>query len=196
MSLSFSNAEFEMAAGYFEQIPKSDSDEIVFSGKSNIGKSSLINKLLNRKYLARTSSKPGKTVTINFYALDGFKFVDLPGYGYAKVSFSEKKRWKSLVEGYFNDSRKIKLVIQILDIRHKPTNEDLDMIKYLYYYDYPFIIVLTKSDKLKKNEKIKNLDRFNNQFKDFKNIKILSISSHNSEGIEDLKDAINYYMSL
>ena len=117
--INFQNVKFEFAAGNYEQLPADNLPEIVFSGRSNVGKSSLINKLVNRKSIARVSAKPGKTVTINFYNLGDVRFVDMPGYGYAKVSFSEKKRWANLVEGYFNSKRNIKLVIQIVDILHR-----------------------------------------------------------------------------
>src|SRR5699024_8784442 len=115
---------FELAAGRKDQLPKADVPEIVFSGKSNVGKSSLINKLVNRKALARVSATPGKTATINFYRLPDCRLVDLPGYGYAKVSKGERDRWASLVEGYFAQKRNVALVIQLVDMRHKPTADD------------------------------------------------------------------------
>ena len=110
--MNFNEVQFEFAAGTKEQLPKSDMPEIVFSGHSNVGKSSLINKLVQRKALARVSAQPGKTATINFYKLREFRMVDLPGYGYAKVSKNEKQRWAELVEGYFAQERNIKLIIQ------------------------------------------------------------------------------------
>ena len=111
--MNFQKIEFELAAGKEDQLPESSFPEIVFCGKSNVGKSSLINKLANRKALARVSATPGKTATINFYRLPDCRFVDLPGYGYAKVSRAEKERWANLVEGYFAQQRKIALVIQL-----------------------------------------------------------------------------------
>ena len=149
--MNFNEVCFEFAAGNVEQLPKSDMPEIVFSGHSNVGKSSLINKLVQRKALARVSAQPGKTATINFYKLSEFRMVDLPGYGYAKVSKAEKERWAKLVEGYFNQERKRALVIQILDLRHPPTDDDLHMIDFLYRGGLNFAAVLTKSDKLKKD---------------------------------------------
>ncbi|MDO4420245.1 MAG: ribosome biogenesis GTP-binding protein YihA/YsxC, partial [Ruminococcus sp.] len=119
--MNINNAKFTMACGTAKQIPKSDLPEVVFSGRSNVGKSSLINKIVNRKALARVSATPGKTATINFFNVDTFNLVDLPGYGYAKVSHSEKQRWADLMEGYFADNRNFALVIQICDMRHKPT---------------------------------------------------------------------------
>ena len=119
--MNYNNAQFETAYGVSSQLPESVDCEIAFAGRSNVGKSSLINKLLNRKKLARISSVPGKTITINFYKVDKIKFVDLPGYGYAKVSFKEKERWSELMESYFNSSRKISLVVQLVDMRHPVT---------------------------------------------------------------------------
>ena len=129
--MNFQNVEFELAAGRKDQLPKCTAPEIVFSGKSNVGKSSLINKLVNRKALARVSATPGKTATINFYRLPECRLVDLPGYGYAKVSKGERDRWASLVEGYFAQDRNVALVIQLVDMRHKPTADDLQMVDFL-----------------------------------------------------------------
>ena len=129
--MKFTDGIFEAAAGKPDQLPEDSFPEIVFSGRSNVGKSSLINKLLNRKALARVSATPGKTGTINFYRVPGCRLVDLPGYGYAKVSQNEKLRWAQLVEGYFGAGRRICLVIQIVDMRHKPTADDLHMVDFL-----------------------------------------------------------------
>ena len=153
--MNFNNTIFEASFGKKNQLRNSICKEIVFSGRSNVGKSSLINKLINRKSLARVSSKPGKTGTINFYAVnENLKLVDLPGYGYAKVSAQEKARWSELVEGYFNSGRNISLVVQIIDMRHKPTVDDINMLKFLIEKDFNFIIVLTKSDKLNKTQRV------------------------------------------
>ena len=130
--MNFNIVEFEASYGKSKQIPESDMPEIVFSGKSNVGKSSLINKILYRKSIARVSATPGKTTTINFFRLTDVRFADLPGYGYAKVSKSEKDRWAELVEGYFAQHRDIALIVQICDIRHSPTKDDMAMIEFLY----------------------------------------------------------------
>lgn len=156
--MKIENARFEAAFGKSGQLPPSTVPEIAFSGRSNVGKSSLINRLLNRKALARTSSTPGKTATINFYDVDGVRFCDLPGYGFAKVSQSEKKRWSELVEGYFNDGRNLILVIQLVDMRHPPTELDLTMMEYLLDRRINFIVALTKSDKLNKTEREKRME--------------------------------------
>jgi len=124
-------AAFEMAAGISSQLPQSSLPEVAFSGRSNVGKSSLINRLVNRKSLARTSATPGKTATINFYKLDTMRMVDLPGYGYAKVSDSERRRWSELIEGYFDDDRDLRLVVQLWDMRHAPSKDDYQMLNYM-----------------------------------------------------------------
>lgn len=149
--MNLNKAEFEAAFGTSSQLPFSDLPEIAFAGRSNVGKSSLLNRLFNRKALARVSSVPGKTATINFYKVDDARFVDLPGYGYAKVSKSEKIRWAEMLEGYFKTGRNIRLVVQLIDMRHKPSADDLMMIDFLRSTGYPFAIVMTKSDKLNKN---------------------------------------------
>ena len=126
--MNFNKAEFIASYGISTQLIQDDLPEIAFAGRSNVGKSSLLNKLFNRKNLARVSSVPGKTVTVNFYNVDGNRFVDLPGYGYAKISKSEKDRFSELMEGYFQSGRNIKLVVQLVDMRHKPSADDIGMI--------------------------------------------------------------------
>lgn len=150
--MNFNKAEFNSAYGISNQLPLSDVPEIAFAGRSNVGKSSLLNKLFNRKNLARVSSVPGKTITINFYNVDGNRFVDLPGYGYAKISKQERDRFGELMEGYFQSGRQIKLVVQLIDMRHPPSKDDYNMILFLQQMNIPFIVVLTKADKLKKKE--------------------------------------------
>ncbi len=129
--MRFDKTEFAAAYGTSKQLPPSKEAEIVFSGRSNVGKSSLINKLFNRKNLARVSSVPGKTITVNFFKGDGVYFVDLPGYGYAKREQAEKKRWAELMEGYFQSERNIALVIQLIDMRHAPSADDMIMLNFL-----------------------------------------------------------------
>ncbi len=187
--MNFNLAEFEFAAGRKDQLPTSDLPEIVFAGKSNVGKSSLINKILNRKALARVSSTPGKTATVNSYKLPDCRLIDLPGYGYAKVSASEKLRWSKLIEGYFNSGRNIKLVIQILDIRHKPTADDYNMINFLIERDIPFMVVCTKRDKLNKSEFEKQMNYFHSIL-DEHEIEFLPFSATKGDGVEELKEII------
>lgn len=189
--MNYNIVEFEASYGLPSQIPNSTLPEIVFSGRSNVGKSSLINKMLNRKSIARVSAKPGKTGTINFYRVgNAVKYVDLPGYGYAKVSASEKMRWAKLIEGYFNSNRRISLVVQIIDMRHPPTKDDLSMIDYLTQRGFNFIIVLTKNDKLNKTQRCERLEKISSEIKLPSNARILSFSSLTGEGVEELKQAI------
>ena len=194
--MNFNNIDFEFAAGTVEQLPESELPEIVFSGHSNVGKSSLINKLANRKNIARVSSQPGKTATINFYKGDGFHLVDLPGYGYAKVSKAEKARWAELVEGYLSDKRNIALIIQIVDIRHKPTKDDYDMLKFLYDSNAPFVIVLTKKDKLKKTAYEKRIDEVMDELEGFEGVELIPFSAVNGDGLDDVKEVIEEYISM
>jgi len=173
-------AAFEMAAGISSQLPQSSLPEVAFSGRSNVGKSSLINRLVNRKSLARTSATPGKTATINFYKLDTMRMVDLPGYGYAKVSDSERRRWSELIEGYFDDDRDLRLVVQLWDMRHAPSKDDYQMLNYMIERGIPFIIVLTKSDKLNKTEREERMKALQEELKEFEGIQCIPFSAVNS----------------
>ena len=192
--VKYETAEFEFAAGKLNQLPPSDVPEIVFSGKSNVGKSSLINKVLNRKSLARVSATPGKTGTINFYNLTGVRLVDLPGYGYAKVSQSEKRRWAELVEGYLQSDRNISMIVQIIDMRHTPTQDDIHMIQFLLDQELPFVIIATKSDKLKVMARQKQLDFLTEFLQDGEGepiAELIPFSSQTGEGVDVLKGYIN-----
>ena len=184
------SAEFEAAAGISAQLPVSSLPEVAFSGRSNVGKSSLINRVLNRKTLARTSATPGKTATINFYRLDTLRMVDLPGYGYAKVSDSERRRWSELIEGYFDDDRDLRLVIQLWDIRHDPSKDDHQMLEYMLEREIPFIIVLTKSDKLNNNERAKRLAAFDTILADLEGVTVIPFSAINGEGADEIRAII------
>ena len=186
----FKKAEFIYAAGLSAQLKESDKPEIVFSGRSNVGKSSLINKLVSRKSLARVSATPGKTATINFFDVDQFTLVDLPGYGYAKVSKSEKMRWAELVEGYFAKDRKICLVVQIVDMRHKMSADDINMIDFLYQNAIPFIVVATKKDKLNVKETNTQLEYFSNELSKYNNVPFYACSSLKGDSIEQIRQYI------
>lgn len=193
--INFNNADFLKSVGDLKQLPQDNIPEVVFSGKSNVGKSSLINKLLNRKSLARTSTKPGKTVNLNLYGVDKIRFVDLPGYGFARVSFEEKKRWSKLVEGYFSERENISLVIQIIDIRHPATALDIQMIDYLYENKFPFIIVASKSDKLRKTAKAERERLISEELQKYKDIEKIIFSALSGEGTEKLRKIICKYCS-
>lgn len=192
--INFNKAEFVLSAGTSSQLQASHKPEVIFSGRSNVGKSSLINKLTNRKALARVSATPGKTATINFFDVDKFCLVDLPGYGYAKVSHLERDRWAELMEGYFGQDRSFCLVVQIVDMRHPPTQDDLNMIDFLYNNGFPFIIVLTKKDKLKKTAQKESLQRITQLLSDYKGIELYPFSALNGEGIDDIREAISQYV--
>ena len=188
--MNFNNVKYEASYGTSAQLPESKEIEIAFAGRSNVGKSSMLNKILNRKNLARVSSVPGKTVTVNFFECDGIKLVDLPGYGYAKVNFNEKKRWADLMEGYFNSDRNIKLVVQLTDMRHPVTNDDLDMLRFLQANGFNFIVVMTKSDKLNKTERTKRLEEIKEELAEFGEIQAIPFSTTKGEGAEEIRKAI------
>ena len=188
--MNYNKAEFERAYGISSQLPKSSFPEIAFAGRSNVGKSSLLNKIFNRKSLARVSSVPGKTITINFYDVDGVKFVDLPGYGYAKISKQEKQRFGELMEGYFKSGRNIKLVVQLVDMRHKPSADDCGMLEFMREMNIPFIIVMTKADKLNKTEYKKRLEEAEKEFAEFENALIIPFSSQSGLGLDEVKKQI------
>ncbi len=188
--LKFEKSDYEASYGTFAQLPESQKAEIAFAGRSNVGKSSLLNKLLNRKGLARVSSVPGKTVTINFYTVDDIYFTDLPGYGYAKVSDNEKKRWADLMEGYFGSGRNIKLVVVLTDMRRSITKDDVNMIEYLTHYGLPFAVVMTKSDKLNKTEYAKRMEEIKTELDGFSPVAVIPFSSLNGDGRDELRRVI------
>ena len=189
--MNYNNAQFEKAYGTFEQLEASDLPEICFSGRSNVGKSSLINKVLGRKSIARVSSKPGKTVTVNFYKVDNVRLVDLPGYGYAKVPFEEKSRWSDLMEGYFNSGRNIKMVFQLVDMRHPATDFDISMLDYMSQMGIDYTVVLTKADKLNKTETENRLKLIREELGEFaEDVEIIPFSALKGTGAERLREII------
>ncbi len=190
--MNYNKVEFEAAFGTLKQIPQSDLPEIVFAGRSNVGKSSMLNRLFNRKNLARVSSMPGKTITINFFKVENdVRIVDLPGYGYAKVAKGEKRRWAEMMEGYFQSPRNIKLVVQLVDMRHKPSEDDYIMMRFLQDAGLPFIVAATKSDKLNKTQYNERKNALREELAEFgDNLTILPFSSEKGEGAEDLKKII------
>lgn len=188
--MRFDKIEFTAAYGTSKQLPPSKEAEIVFSGRSNVGKSSLINKVFNRKNLARVSSVPGKTITVNFFKGDGVYFVDLPGYGYAKRDQGEKKRWAELMEGYFHSDRNIALVIQLVDMRHAPSADDMMMLNFLRECEIPFVIALTKCDKLNKTETEKRRAGLSEELKEYSDIPMIEFSAVKGTGVDVVKAAV------
>lgn len=188
--MNYNKAKFQASYGLSSQLPETEHLEFVFAGRSNVGKSSLINKLFNRKNLARVSAVPGKTATINFYRVGEVDFVDLPGYGYAKVAKREKHRWSELIEGYFQAERNVGLVFLLVDMRHPPTTLDLDMMDYLMKTEYPFVIVLTKSDKLSKRQREERLEALQQELP-CENVTVIPVSSQTGEGIDTLREILD-----
>lgn len=185
--MNYNLSEFQASYGLSSQLPESDRPEFVFSGRSNVGKSSLINKLCNRKNLARVSATPGKTATINFYRVDNVYFVDLPGYGYAKVSNAERQRWDDLINSYFEAERHLTILVQLLDSRHAPSADDRQMLEYLHYHRIPFVAALTKGDKLKKSQQAAALAEFETLLAEYGCRKVFLTSAENGQGVEELR---------
>ena len=193
--MNYQKADFQASYGLSSQLPESDRPEFVFSGRSIVGKSSLINKLCNRKNLARVSATPGKTATINFYTVDGAYFVDLPGYGYAKVSAADRQRWDQLINSYFDAERNCVLLVQLLDSRHAPSADDMQMLEYLRYRGIPFIAALTKADKLKKSETAKRREEFAFLTEEFGCRQIVLTSSETGFGVDELRSIFESLLS-
>ena len=188
--MQFQKAEFVASYVTFSQIPPCNSMEIAFAGRSNVGKSTLINKIFQRKSLARVSAVPGKTATINFYRLDPLTIVDLPGYGYAKVAKSEKERWSGLISGYLGADRDLRLILLLIDMRHAPSKDDLQMIDFLVESELPFLIVLTKADKLNKTERTKRMQAFETEIPYFSQIHVIPFSAVTREGVAEVQGVL------
>ena len=185
--MNFQLSEFQASYGLSSQLPASDRPEFVFSGRSNVGKSSLINRLCQRKNLARVSATPGKTATINFYRVDTVYFVDLPGNGHAKVSNPEPRRWDELINSYFEAERRTTLLVQLLDSRHAPSADDVQMLEYLQYHQIPFVAALTKADKLKKTQQQAAMAEFTALLEPYGCQKVFLTSAEKGLGIEELQ---------
>ncbi|MBM2839476.1 MAG: putative GTP-binding protein EngB [Bacteroidetes bacterium] len=185
-------AEFVLGVANLRQLPKDDLREIAFLGRSNVGKSSLVNKLCNRKALARPSNEPGKTREINYFLINKeMYFVDLPGYGYAKVPEQIRSSWGKLIEQYLKTRRQLSLVLQLVDSRHEPTELDMMMVGWLDYYEIPFIVVLTKSDKLPRSKMPNYLKAARTAFARFQWCKdVIPFSSITGEGRSEVMQII------
>ena len=184
--MNFQNVEFLISAASSADFPKNRLPEIAFAGKSNVGKSSVINRLLQRKNFARVGDKPGKTVHVNYFVIDRKCYlVDLPGYGFAKVSQSEKDRWGRLMEAYFAAGR-IDLGVLIVDYRHPPTNNDVTMAKWFLDSGCPFVVVANKMDKLKKSELKPNLELIRRDLELRENVEIIPFSAEKGDGRDAL----------
>lgn len=190
MKINTNNADLALTAGHQKQFPRDVRPQVALSGRSNVGKSSLINTLLGRKALARVSSAPGKTITINFYNVDKKLYlVDLPGYGYAKRSMDSKRSWSSLTEDYFvknPSSDALKLVIQLIDIRTGPTDDDIMMINMMIDNAIPFVVVATKTDKLSKTALENRITELHHEYFEGTGIEILPFSSITRAGKDEL----------
>ena len=190
-TMNYHNVKFTAAYGTSKQLPPSTRAEVSFVGRSNVGKSSLMNKLFSRKKLAKVSATPGKTSTINFFEAEWADFVDLPGYGFAQVSKSEKARWREMIEGYYNQDREFCCVVSLIDIRHPATALDVNMIEFLIAAELPFMIACTKADKLSKNKCAQSIAALRRQLGFSRDeVEIIPISSANGSGIDDLKAAL------
>lgn len=189
--MQINKSELEAVAVKPMQYPESGVPEIAFAGRSNVGKSSLLNLLTRRKNLARVSGSPGKTRTINFYRInDEFRIVDLPGYGYARVSKSESEKWGAMMESYLENREGLLKVIQLVDIRHKPSAQDVQMYDYLKYFNLDGIVVATKADKVSSNQRSKNILEIRKTLGMSRADKIIPVSALKKSGHEVLLDEI------
>lgn len=188
-AINYQLARFEASYGTVESIPEPTQPEVSVAGRSNVGKSSLLNKLFGRKNLVKVSSTPGKTCNVNFFDVDGITFVDLPGYGFARVSKAEKDRWSNLIGGYFELERSFNLVLSLVDIRHEAQKLDRQMIAFLQDAGLPYLVVLTKGDKLSRNKQNVQAALLSKQLEVPRDQMIIT-SSETGQGIDELKSRI------
>ena len=190
------NVSLETVCGITSQVPETDKPEIAFAGKSNVGKSSLINGLMNRKALARTSSSPGKTQTINFYNInDQMYLVDLPGYGYAKVSRAEQEKWGKMIERYLHGSKQLKAVFLLIDIRHDPSANDRMMYDWINHQGFQPIIIATKLDKIKRSQLQKQIKLIRTGLKVPEQVPVRPYSALTKQGREEIWDYMEQFIN-
>lgn len=189
------NAVLDIVCGVTSTLPDTGMPEVAFAGKSNVGKSSLINGLMNRKALARTSAQPGKTQTINFYKINDEMFlVDLPGYGYAKITPAEKEKWGKMIERYLHTSKDLKAVFLLIDIRHKPSANDCQMYEWILHNGYEPIIIATKLDKIKRSQVQKQLKILKDGLKLVPGTQLIPFSAETKQGRDEIWNLIESYM--
>lgn len=189
MALRYDTARFERSYGSAKDLPEPTKPEVSFVGRSNVGKSSLLNRLMGRKALAKVSSTPGRTANVNFFDVDGVAFVDLPGYGYAKVSRGERQRWADLIGGYFEQERSFNLVVALVDIRLEAQRIDQEMLSFLKEEELPFIVALTKADKLSRNKQQHQLAVLSKQL-DVPREQMVVTSAETGLGIDEIRRRI------
>ncbi|WP_163653298.1 ribosome biogenesis GTP-binding protein YihA/YsxC [Listeria sp. PSOL-1] len=193
--MDVNNVELVISAVWKEQYPEGLLPEFALAGRSNVGKSSFINKMIRRKSMARISQKPGKTQTLNFYKIENaLYFVDVPGYGFAKVSKREREKWGEMIETYITSREQLKAVVQIVDLRHKPTNDDVMMYEFLKYYQIPTIIIATKADKIPRSKWQKNAKIIRETLDFDSNDDFIVFSSETGMGKEEAWQAIEVKM--
>ena len=191
------NVSLDIVCGVTSTLPENEWPEVAFAGKSNVGKSSLINALMNRKSLARTSASPGKTQTINFYNInDSMYLVDLPGYGYTKVAVSVKEQWGKMIERYLNTSKMLKAVFLLIDIRHVPSENDKQMYDWIIDNGYQPIIIATKVDKLKRSQVAKHLKQIKTGLDVVPDTPIIPFSATSKQGREEIWEMIEWFMVM
>lgn len=192
----FDSATFIKGVVAWDQLPRDGRPEVAFVGRSNVGKSSLLNALLKTKKLAYTSKKPGKTTEFNFFLIDErFYFVDLPGYGYARVSKKQREKWAAMIERYLNDRIPLRAVVHLVDSRHPPMEQDEDLMDFMRGSDVPYVIALTKADKLSGNERTNTVHRIKKQLADVgREIPIILTSAEKGRGLGDLRSWLHDFL--
>lgn len=195
MKINPANVDIIISAVSKEQYPETGLKEIALSGRSNVGKSSFINAICGRKNVARTSSKPGKTITLNFYNADNkFVFVDVPGYGYAKQSKKEREKWGGMIEEYLTERENLSCVVQLIDLRHPPTQDDILMYDFLKHYELPVVIVATKSDKIAKSRLQKHIKIIKEDLELEDGDTIIPFSSVNKEKLPEIMTSLENFI--